>query len=183
MRRSRTPTTAWPAVADLMTVFAVVGLSAAVAVLDSRQGDDPETLRRMLHQRDSVIEVLQDSIARIIDPFVPCWRGRTQGKRYFYTYDVTYEGGRYSLSPHADFEAGIEAGPRLPGGVERVIRELPGPMDESGLRAFGQAVEDAVAGHYREECKLAVTINPQATGREVSAIVRAGFFPVYRSGR
>lgn len=43
MRRSRTPLTAWPAFADLMTVLAVLGLAiaAGVAGVDTPDGEDP----------------------------------------------------------------------------------------------------------------------------------------------
>ena len=41
MRRSRTALTAWPAFADLMTVLAVLGLAAGVAVVGGRGEDIP----------------------------------------------------------------------------------------------------------------------------------------------
>ena len=184
MRRSRTPTTAWPAVADLMTILAVIGLSAAAAVVGSGSRGSRAELEQMLLQREAAIRILQDSIARIIDPFVPCWRGRSGGRRYHFSYDVTYANGHYSLSRHDNFETGIEAAPDLPSNAERALREVPGgAVDEAGLVAFGRSLTEAFRGRYAANCKLAVTINPEATGREVSAVVRAGFFPVYRGSR
>ena len=63
VRRSRTPATAWPAVADLMTILAVIGLSAA-AVVRTERDSKIEELNRQVEEKDSSIAELEERIRR-----------------------------------------------------------------------------------------------------------------------
>ena len=184
MKRSRTPATAWPAVADLMTVLAVIGLSAA-AVVGSLPGTDPDRpimeLRRQLEERDSTIDALRERLNTTEIGFKPCWRSGAGDRGYLFTYDVTFANGFYSVSRHDHFHRGVEAGGPIPEGVVAVLRDVPqGRVGRVGLARFGQRVMDATRDAYPSGCKLAVTVNQEATGPVVSALVRAGFYPVYR---
>lgn len=184
MIRSRTPATAWPAVADLMTILAVIGLSAA-AVVEAERNLEIEDLNRQLEERDAQIGELknrirefQESMANEIG-FTPCWRGTTGEKRYFFTYDVTFANGTYSVSKHVDFNTGVTGD--TPGGLLAVLDNLPAAgIDEAAFLAFGRNVSGAALSVYPAGCQLAVTINQQVTGNVISTIRRAGFYPVYR---
>ena len=181
MRRSRTPTTAWPAVADLMTFFAVVGLFAAAAVVVAPDGSPRQEsiaeLRAVVDSQRTVIEELQRKIAG----FVPCWPGGSDGRLYYFTYDVTHRDGGYTVSRHDDFDTGIGADPRPPDRVERVFGDVPrGRIDEAALVAFGRRVTEAAREHYPAECQLAVTINPDASGDQIEPLRRGRLYPVWR---
>ena len=198
MRRSRTPTTAWPAVADLMTIFGVVGLFAAAAVVaGSPDKDDPPPispdsiakLQSEIENQRRVIAKLQSEIEnqrRVIDDlrqfgFVRCWPGGSQGKLYFFTYDVTRVEDGYTVSRHADFETGIGSEPQPSARVAQLLRDVPlGRIGGPELEIFGRRVTEAARGHYASDCKLAVTINPEASGLQIQPLQRAGFFPVWR---
>ena len=184
MRRSKTPATAWPAVADLMTILAVIGLSAA-AVVSTERNMEIEDLNDKLVERDAKIAELENRIREFQElrdneiGFTPCWRGATEDKRYFFTYDVTFGNGTYAVSKHVDFNAGVNAD--TPGGLLAVLDNLPTVgIDESAFLAFGRSVSRATMSVYTAGCRLAVTINQQVTGDVISTITRAGFFPVYR---
>ena len=89
MRRSRTPATAWPAVADLMTILAVIGLSAA-AVVGTERNSEIEDLNRQLEERGAQIAELENRIREFQESmdneigFAPCWRGTTGGKEILF---------------------------------------------------------------------------------------------------
>ena len=184
MRRARTPATAWPAVADLMTILAIIGLSAA-AVVGIERNREIEDLSKRLAERDAQIAELenriqdfQESMDREIG-FTPCWRGTDGEKRYFFTYDVTFANGTYSLLKHVDFNAGMALD--APGGLMAVLDNMPVEgIGEAAFLAFGRSVSDAARDVYPAGCLLAVTINQQVTGSVIAAIRRAGFYPVYR---
>lgn len=184
MRRSRTPATAWPAVADLMTILAVIGLSVA-AVVGIERNREIEDLSRQLEERGARIAELENRIGDLQESmdneigFTPCWRGTTGEKRYFFTYDVTFANETYSLSKHVDFDAVVAGG--TPGGLLAVLDNLPASgIDETAFLAFGRNVSVAAGSVYPAGCRLAVTINQQVTGSVISTIRRAGFYPVYR---
>lgn len=185
MRRSRTPATAWPAVADLMTILAVIGLSAA-AVVGTQRNLEIEDLDRQLEERDAQIAELENRIREMQesmadDPvvFIPCWPRTAEEKPYFFTYEVTFTNGTYSVSKHVEFDSGVTGD--TPSGLLAALDNIPAAgIDEAAFLAFGRNVSGAATGVYTAGCKLAVTINPQATGNEINTITRAGFFPVYR---
>lgn len=184
MRRSRTPATAWPAVADLMTILAVIGLSAA-AVVGAERNLEIEDLKRQLEERDAQIGELENRIREFQESmdneigFTPCWRGATGERRYFFTYDVTFADGTYSVSKHVDFNAGVTTD--TPGGILAALDNLPAAgIDEVAFVTFGRNVSGAAQSVYPAGCQLAVTINQQVTGNVISTIRRAGFYPVYR---
>ena len=179
MRRSRTPTTAWPAVADLMTILAVIGLSVA-AVIERTQ--TPAELREALERRDSTIAVLQQRIAEEEVGFFPCWRGEPGGTRnYFFTYDITFADGAYQLATHSDFATGARFLEGIPADVVTRLETPPqGRLSEAVFSAFGRSVANAIEDVYPAGCRLAITINQQATGGVIATINRAGFYPVYR---
>ena len=192
MRRSRTPATAWPAVADLMTILAVIGLSAA-AVVATQSNERIDNLEAQVLERDSSIAVLEDSIvglAQRIDTlnfrvigFVPCWPGRPGEKSYFSTFDVTFANGRYTLSRNAEFALGNRFVDESPAKLLAVLLSFPtGPVNAARLVEFGQTVSSAITDHadYPADCRLAVTVNGDANGFDLAPIRRAGFFPRYR---
>ena len=195
MRRSRTPATAWPAVADLMTILAVVGLSAAAALSPrlkelKRKDSHIAALTDEIKAKDSHIAALQARVkalqenARDEIGFKPCWIGSSGEKRYFTTYDVTFSNGRYSVSRHHDFARGTRVVDELPVEFLAVLEDVPKrAMDEVVLVGFGRRVMDALWSFdpYPEDCRLAVTINPEVTGKEIEVIKQARFYPVYRS--
>ena len=187
MRRSRTPTTAWPAVADLMTLFAVVGLFAAAAVAVGREeppeDDEPErvidSLTAVIDSQSTVIHSLKKTIAG----FTPCWPGDPEEKLYFFAYDITHNEGRYTVSRHAEFERGIGAETRPPDLVAQVLRDVPrGSMGGDEIEVFGRRVSEAIRGHYASDCKLAVEINSDASGDDMEPLRRGGFYPIWKRG-
>lgn len=207
MRRSRTPTTAWPAVADLMTVLAVVGLFVAAA---SRIGDDPsppspqagdsvwisrdsigrlsesaKTLGESVDRANDRIGTMRDTIDALRDRleigFLPCWRRNGAGG-YYFTYDVTYENNSYRFGLHADFDTAADA-LGVDDGLVRALSEFPQePVNADEMRNFGERVDETTATAYtdRPGCKLAVSLNLEASGNETSVITQAGFYPIYR---
>ena len=192
MRRSRTPATAWPAVADLMTILAVIGLSTA-AVAGTQHSARIEELTARAMEKDSSIAALEDSVSGLVERidtlsfkvigFIPCWPGRPGEKKYFSTYDVTFADGRYAFSRNRDFAPGNRFVDETPTEVLSVLQGFPaGPVDEVGMRAFGERVSSAITDHtaYPAGCRLAVTINGEANGFELAPLTRAGFFPAYR---
>lgn len=186
MRRSRTPATAWPAVADLMTILAVIGLSAA-AVVRTERDSKIEELNRQVEEKDSSIAELEKRIHELQDSadiqigFTPCWRGNPGEKRFFVTYDVTFANRRYSVAKHRDFARGMRVVDEAPDGLLGVLDRVPaGELDGAALLEFGGRVSDAVGSYYPAPCRLAVTINEQVTGNVIATINRAGFYPVYR---
>ena len=176
MRRSRTPATAWPAVADLMTILAVIGLSAAAVVATQS--------KKEMAVKDSRIVVLKDSIVvlnRKIVGFIPCWPGPPGEKLYFFTYDVTFADERYTLSRHTDFAAGSQESSAK---LLTELHDLPtGPVNGARMAEFGRTVSRAINDHaprYPADCKLAVTINKDADGNDLEPLLRGRFYPVYR---
>lgn len=179
MKRSRTPTTAWPAVADLMTILAVIGLSVA-AVVERTQ--TPAELMAELQRRDSTIAALEQRIAEEEVGFFPCWRGSPGGGRaYFFAYDITYADGGYQLSTHRDFVPGAPFLEGIPADAVALLRSPPGgTVSETVFSRFAGSALDVIGNHYPANCRLAVTINRQATGEVIDAITRADLYPVYR---
>lgn len=198
MKRSRTPTTAWPAVADLMTVLAVVGLFVAAV---SRVGEDagppsPQPGDSVWVSGDSIdrlntnvttlndsVNTMRDSIKvlhdRVVIGFVPCWR-RSGAGGYYFTYDLTYENNSYRFGIHMDFDTAVDA-LGVDDGLVRALNEFPqGPVNADEISDFGVRVGEATATAYpdRSGCKLAVTLNPDASGHEIRVITEAGFFPI-----
>ena len=183
MKRSRTPATAWPAVADLMTILAVIGLSAA-AVVGSERNSEITELKTLLEERDSTILELGKRIDDLIDReigFTPCWRGDPGQKRYLFTYDATFANGRFSVSKHRDFARGMRAVDESPDELLDLLDNHPmGELDEAALLGFGRGVSDAIGRFYPADCRLVVTINEEVTGSVIALINRTGFYPVYR---
>lgn len=184
MRRSRTPATAWPAVADLMTILAVIGLSVA-AVVGIERNREIDDLSKQLEERVAQIAELENQIRGFQESmdneigFTPCWRGITGEKRYYFTYDVTFANGVYSVSKHVDFSIGVARD--TPDGLLAVLDNVPATgIDEAAFLAFGRNLSGAATRVYPAGCRLAVTINQQVTGSVISTIRRAGFYPVYR---
>ena len=68
MRRVRTPLTAWPAFADLMTILAVVGLTAAIVIApdanDDSDAPQPEEVITALTER---VEALAESDTQLAE--------------------------------------------------------------------------------------------------------------------
>lgn len=186
MRRSRTPATAWPAVADLMTILAVIGLTAAAVVGNERNSRIDELIRQVEERDDSIagledrIDELEESMDNEIG-FTPCWRGGAGEKRFFVTYEVTFANGRYSVSKHRDFLEGIRKMAGATARVKGALEGVPaGEIGEAALLEFGDAVSDAIGRFYRDDCRLAVTINTEVTGGVIARVNRAGFYTLYR---
>ncbi len=167
-----------------MTILAIIGLSAA-AVVGIERNREIEDLSKHLAERDAQIAKLENRIRDFQESmdeeigFAPCWRGTNGEKRYFFTYDVTFANGTYSLSKHVDFSAGVVGD--ISEGLLVVLDELPVEgIGEAAFLAFGRSVSQAAGDVYPAGCQLAVTINQQVTGSVIAAIRRAGFYPVYR---
>ena len=167
-----------------MTILAVIGLSAA-AVVGAERDLEIEYLNGQLEERDAQIAELENRIRELKESmdneigFTPCWRGTTGEKRHFFTYDVTFANETYSVSKHVDFNAGVTSD--TPVGLLAVLDNLPAAgIDETAFLAFGRNVSGAAVSVYPAGCKLAVTINQQATGNEINTITRAGLYPIYR---
>ena len=192
MRRQRTRTTAWPAVADLMTVFAVIGLSSAVIVRHQSAGEANQ-LRLDLEEAESTLEAQEAEILalreRLTDSdevgFVPCWRGLGPGEpKYYLTYNVTVvQSGRYRVEPHGHWRDGSELRGQLDFRLLDVLMDHPTEaIDAANLRDFGERLERAVAStaDYERGCALAVTLDRTATGGDIQVLTGAGFYPVIR---
>ena len=189
MRRYRTRTTAWPAVADLMTALAVVGLACALIV--ASRDRSPASLDVLLAQIDSLLAQLDSSkvavdsleaeLAKEEIGFLPCWRGDDPGD-YYRTYNVTVQDGRFSFAVHEHWALGTELRRTIPPSLVSVLEDFPqGDVAGEQVAGFGDRVGRAVdeAG-YPADCKIAVTINTGADGNESGILTRAGFFPVWR---
>ena len=162
-----------------MTILAVIGLSVA-AVIERTQ--TPGELREALARRDSTIAVLRQRIAEEEVGFFPCWRGEPgETRNYFFAYDITFADGAYELAVHRDFATGARFLEGVPADVVTRLRGLPqGRVTAAVFSSFGQSVSDATENVFPPGCRLAVTINQQATGEVIATINRAGFYPVYR---
>lgn len=199
MKRSRTPTTAWPAIADLMTVLAVVGLFVAAVTGVDRDVEPPLPRPDSVWvSRDSIdrlndsaatlndsVDTLNDSVNAMRDRlkigFVPCWR-RSGAGGYYFTYDLTYENNSYRFGLHMDFDTAVDA-LSVDDGLVRALSEFPrGPVNAGEISDFGVRVGEATATAYpdRSGCRLAVRLNPEASGNETRVITQAGFYPIYR---
>ena len=196
VRRYRTRTTAWPAVADLMTALAVVGLACALIVAGRDPPPDWPDLRAEVDslktevasvnsQNNSLwaaVDSLERELARSQVGFLPCWRGEAPGEpRYYRTYDITVVDGRFSLGPHPHWTAGSELRDTIPLSLLSILEDFPKEeMDGEDMVRFGERVNDAVqaAGIYAEDCKLAVTVNTDATDDILFMRDEVGFFPV-----
>lgn len=182
VRRYRTRTTAWPAVADLMTALAVVGLACAILV--AGRSVSPSSIDVLQAQNDSLIaevDNLNAELARKEIGFLPCWRGNDPGD-YYRTYNVTVQDGRFSFSPHEHWALGTDLRRTIPQSVVSVLGDFPrGDVGGEQVVSFGERVDHAVREEgYPADCKMVVTINAIADGHEIGILTRAGFFPVWR---
>ena len=190
MRRQRTRTTAWPAVADLMTVFAVLGLASAAIVRHQTAAErsKAEAQQMKIESLEATVDELQatvDELRIAVVGFRPCWRGKGPDEpQYFLTYNVTISpDARFSMEPHGDWREGSDLRGRLAPDLVNVLLEYPAePVRGAGLRDFGAGVEAVVVGtgDYEPNCELAVTVNGTATVAEAAVVRRAGFYPVGR---
>lgn len=184
MRRYRTRTTAWPAVADLMTALAVVGLACALLVAANREDPDsalPEVLQARIDSLEIAVDSLRDALAEEKIGVLPCWRGNDPGD-YYRTFDVTVRDGRFSVAVHEHWAPGTELRGKIPPSLVSVLEDFPqGKVAGEQLTSFGERVDRAVqeAG-YAADCRIVVTINTAANGNEIGMLTRAGFYPVWR---
>lgn len=189
MRRYRTRTTAWPAVADLMTALAVVGLACALLVAgrdvspsstDVLQAQN-DSLRAEVNSLSAEVDSLGAELAREEIGFLPCWRGNDPGD-YYRTYNITVRDGRFGFAPHGHWAPGTKLRRTIPEGLVSVLEDFP-QEDVPGERVarFGDRVGRALreAG-YPAECRIVVTVNTGADGNETGILTRAGLYPVWR---
>lgn len=196
MRRYRTRTTAWPAVADLMTALAVVGLACALIVA-SRDPSPPsldvltaridsllaqiDSSKGVVESLEAVVDSLETELAEKEIGFLPCWRGDDPGD-YYRTYNVTVQDGRFTFAVHGHWALGTELRRTIPPSLVSVLEDFPqGDVAGEQVATFGERVDRAAeeAG-YPADCKIAVTINTGADGNESGILTRAGFYPVWR---
>ena len=193
MRRYRTRTTAWPAVADLMTALAVVGLACAllVASQDASPGSPDvlqariDSLKAVVDTKDAVIDSLKAELAIEEIGFQPCWRGHLpDGPTYYFTYNVTVLADtRLSVEPHEHWREESDLRGSLAPDLVAALLEYPAdPVGQAGFMDFGTRIATAVAstGDYEPDCELAVTVNREATVAEAAVVRHAGFYPVGR---
>lgn len=180
MRRYRTRTTAWPAVADLMTALAVVGLACALLVA-SRAPPAPPDRRVQIDSLKAVVDSLEAELAEEEIGFLPCWRGNDTSD-YYRTYNVTVQDGQFSFAVHGHWAFGTELRRTIPLSLVSVLEDFPqGDVAAEQVASFGERVDRAVqAAAYPDDCKIAVTINTGADGNEIGILTRAGFYPVWR---
>lgn len=183
MRRYRTRTTAWPAIADLMTALAVVGLACALLVANREDPEAalPEVLQARIDSLETTVDSLKDALAEEEIGFLPCWRGNDPGD-YYRTYDVTVLDGRFSVAAHGHWAPGTELRRTISPSLVSVLEDYPqGDIAGQQLANFGARVGRAVreAG-YPAGCRIAVTINTGADGNEIGVLTGAGFYPVWR---
>ena len=208
MRRYRTRTTAWPAVADLMTALAVVGLAAALIVANTPSpppppcpdSADPDPCNAVdslnvvidsLSNRVSQLEESIDSLNAVIKVlrerivgFVPCWPRQTDDgtPSYYRTYNVTVQGDRFSFGRHAHWNPGTDLRDTLPREILSVLDSFPrSAVSEEAVATFGATVTTALVRAYpSSDCELAVTINGGASVDDAGFLRRFRFFAVGR---
>ncbi len=182
MRRYRTRTTAWPAVADLMTALAVVGLACALLVASRDPSSaSADVLQAQNDSLKATVDSLNAELAKKEIGFLPCWRGNDPGD-YYHTYNVAVQDGRFSVAPHEHWALGTELRRTMPRSLVSVLEDFPqGDVAGEQVASFGERVARAVqAAGYPTDCKIAVTINTGADGNEIGILTRAGFYPVWR---
>lgn len=210
VRRYRTRTTAWPAVADLMTALAVVGLACAILV--AGRSVSPSSIDVLQAQNDSLIAEVDslgaevDSLGAEVDSlgaevdglmaevdslsaelakeeigFLPCWRGNDPGD-YYRTYNITVRDGPFSFAPHAHWAPGTELRRTIPVWLVSVLEDFPqGEVPGEQVARFGERVGRALReAGYAADCRIAVTVNSRADGNEIGILTRAGLYPVWR---
>lgn len=179
-----------------MTALAVVGLACALIVAARDAPPDWPDLRTevaSLRTEVASLKTQNDNLVATVDSlerelaekdigFRPCWPNDTPPPLYFFTYNATVLGGRYSLAPHSHWAAGTDLRGRIPPPLIGVLEDFPrGEVAEEEMVSFGERVNDAVqaAGIYPDNCQLAVTVNTDVTGNEILFIRdEAGFSPV-----
>lgn len=111
----------------------------------------------------------------------PCWLGSGDLK-YYFTYNITYSNGSYSIKPHADWGRGAEIVDDALSGELSVLRDYPRDlMTQDEFLAFGRKVDLHKNRHHNAECSLMASINEEANG-EVVKFVRheVNFCPIFR---
>lgn len=172
-----------------MTALAVVGLACALLV--AGRNVSPSSTAVLQAQNDS-LQAQNDSLKSAVDSlkaelakekvgFLPCWRRNDPGG-YYFTYDITLQDGRSSVTPHEHWALGTELRRTIPQSLLNVLEEFPqGDVDGEQLVSFGEHIYRALQEtDYPADCKIAVTLNTSADGNEVGVLTRAGFFPVWR---
>lgn len=190
MRRYRTRTTAWPAVADLMTALAVVGLAGTLVgtrggVPDLNAQNDSlraqnDTLKVAVDSLNAVVDSLNVELAKVRVGFLPCWP-RNDPPRYYRTYHVTFQDGRLSVTPHEHWALGTELRRTIPPSLVNVLEGFPrGEVTGEQLASFGERVDRALREtDYPPDCSFAVALNDGGKN-ETDIVRRAGFYPVWR---
>ena len=173
-----------------MTALAVVGLACALIVAGRDAPPDWPSLRAVVDSLKTqnaslraAVDSLEAEMAITVIGFRPCWPGEAPGDpSYHFTYNVTVQGGRFRLAPHQDWAVGTELRDTLPSPLMSVLEDFPrGEVTGEDMVSFDARVNDAVqAADYPDDCKLAVTVNPDATGNEVNYLRRNVFYPVWR---
>ena len=175
-----------------MTALAVVGLASAVIVA-SRDSSSSSAIDDLKAEIDSLKDAVDDLEARNDSMevanalrergFLPCWPGDAPGEPdYYRAYNVTVRDGRFTAEPHHHWSTGTELRHTIPRSLVSVLEDFPrGEVTGEGMGSFGIRVDNAVrATDYGLECKLVVTVNPDADGNEIGILTRAGFYPVWR---
>ena len=183
-----------------MTALAVVGLACALLV--ARRGASSADVLQAQHDSlsaaaDSLsaaadsLKAAGDSLSAAVDSleaelaeekvgFLPCWRGNDPGG-YYFTYNVTFQDGRFSVTPHEHWALGTELRRTIPQSLVNVLEEFPqGDVAGEQLASFGERVDRALQETgYPADCRIAVTLNDGGKN-ETHILTRAGFFPVWR---
>ena len=184
--------TAWPAFADLMTVLAVVGLSAAVVVLAyaKNQVSKIEELEQELADKEKRLadkemqnDNLEGQIEKLNDEkigFIPCWpRSQGAGWQYYFAYNITYANDLFRITAHRDLDKIIEREPIDAKGLH-LLKNFPiQHLDRNELIEFGKKIAAWKESVYSNGCRLVTTLNPEAPveiGNFVSKAV--GLYPI-----
>ena len=179
-----------------MTALAVVGLACALIVAARDAPPDWPDLRTevaSLRTEVASLKTQNDSLVATVDRlerelaekeigFRPCWLNDSPPPLYFFTYNATVLGDRFSLAPHPHWATGTDLRGMIPPPLMGVLEDFPrGELTEEDMVSFGERVNDAVqaAGIYSDDCELAVTVNTDVTGDDILFIRdEAGFSPV-----
>ena len=170
-----------------MTALAVVGLACAM-ILVAQGGASPtdvtqdqyDVLQAKYDSLNAEVDSLQTELAEGDFGFSPCWRDNNP-RRYYFTYDVTFQDGWFSVTPHEHWDPGTELRRVIPQSLVNVLEAFPqGEVTGEQLGSFGERVVRALQETgYSANCQLAVTLNDGGRN-ETDILNTAGFYPVWR---
>jgi len=123
MHRTNTRTTAWPAIANLMTIIVVLGFTVGLVAFGGRTPPpDCEQYEDTLTTANNTIDSLRERI-RHLNPRPKCWEDGPNGVRWLFTVEI-YSSDRYRLISHPESEHELERDDRMCSLVKQVNEDL-----------------------------------------------------------